>query len=562
VRKRSPVLRPATIDDRLAAPDAITRRELYLFDLFRVLESALLLGFCFSPLATRLIVLATPFTAQAAALVYAAGALSLLLYAQRARGDRRRLVHLGLVLDLLTATSALYAIDGLDAGIAALFLVNVSCAALLLPQRIGFAFALAASGAVVGASLLHTGDASTWTESALFGLAYLVVTGLLQMLRRRVSETEERVARQETDLASLTRLNDLIIKRMRTGVLVVDAGDQIHQVNEAAWRLIGNPAQAQRDLGSIAPEVARRLAQWRTFGKVDPSPVTLAEGRPEIIPRFLRLGVGNEDNTIVFLDDSSLLSRQAEQITLSSLGRLSASIAHEIRNPLAAISHAAQLLAESGDIQRADQRLVEIIRAQGMRVNSIIENILQLSRRERSKPESVDLSAWAAQFVEEYRSTQPQEADEVRAVTPPRPLAATVDPGQLQQVVWNLVQNARRYGRQPGQPAHVTVVARRLSENGPPVVEVVDRGPGIPKRAVAQIFEPFYTTSEHGSGLGLYIARQLCEANQGALDFVPVAGGGSCFRITLAAASGPAVPASARGDLTAGAPPGTVRDAR
>ncbi|MCE3003212.1 MAG: HAMP domain-containing histidine kinase [Xanthomonadaceae bacterium] len=538
---RLSVLRPAADANRLIAPDAITRRELYFFDLYRVFQSVLLLGFCFSPLADRMIVLVTPLTAQMAALAYVLGAVALFLQGRRARGDRRRLVYLGLVLDLLAATTALNAINGLDSGIAALTLVTVACSALLLPLGGAFAFAFLAAMVVLGALGLQA-DATpgAWTEGILFGIAYLVVTGLLQLLRRQVHETEERVQQQESDLANLTQLNDLIIRRMRTGVVVVDAGNQIHQVNEAAWTLMGNPAPQQRDLAAVAPEVSRRLYHWRTFGKADATPITLAEGMPEVIPRFARLGAGNEDNTIVFLDDISLLSRQAEQMTLSSLGRLSASIAHEIRNPLAAISYSAQLLAESGEIGDADQRLVEIVRAQCTRVNTIVENILQLSRRERSKPEQIDLSAWTVAFVDEYRGTQPQENDEVRAVVPPRPVQALVDPGQLQQVVWNLVQNARRYGRLPGEPARVAVVARRLAENGPPVVEVVDRGPGIPKKVANQIFDPFYTTSEHGTGLGLYIARQLCEANQGALDYVPVAGGGSCFRITLASALAPA----------------------
>ena len=555
---RLSVLRPTADANRLIAPDAITRRELYFFDLYRVFESVLLLGFCFSPLAAGMIVLVTPFTAQLAALAYTLGALALFLQGRRARGDRRRLVYVGLLLDLLAAATALNAINGLDSGIAALTLVTVSCAALLLPRRGAYGFALAAAAAVISAFVLQSGTPGSWTEGVLFGLAYVIVTGLLQLLRRQVSETEERVAQQESDLASLTQLNDLIIRRMRTGVVVVDADNQIHQVNEAAWTLMGSPSQQQRDLATVAPEVSRRLYHWRTFGKADATPVTLAEGMPEVIPRFVRLGAGNEDNTIVFLDDISLLSRQAEQMTLSSLGRLSASIAHEIRNPLAAISYSAQLLAESGEIAEADQRLVEIVRAQCTRVNTIVENILQLSRRERSKPEQIDLSAWTVAFVDEYRSTQPQENDEVRAVVPPRPVQAMVDPGQLQQVVWNLVQNARRYGRLPGEPARVAVVARRLAENGPPVVEVVDRGPGIPKKVAMQIFDPFYTTSEHGTGLGLYIARQLCEANQGALDHVPVAGGGSCFRITLAAAAGVAAKAApavtTRGSAVAGAP--------
>ncbi len=530
------VLRPAGGGQRLASPDAVTRRELYFFELYRIFEAVLLVGFCFSPLAKDMIELVTPFTAQTAALAYLLGATALFIQGRRLRGDRRRHVFLSLMLDLLAATTALVAIKGLDSGIAALILVTVACSSLLLAPRGAYTVAFIAAAAVLATFGLQDG-AGGWSQGALFAASYFAVTALLQVLRAQVYETEELVQQQETDLANLTQLNDLIIRRMRTGVIVVDSNNRVHQVNEAAWHLMGNPSPQRRDLADVAPEVSRRLYHWRTFGKADATPVALADGVSEVIPRFVRLGAGNEDNSIVFLDDISLLSRQAEQMTLSSLGRLSASIAHEIRNPLAAISYSSQLLSESEEISESDQRLVEIVRAQCTRVNTIVENILQLSRRERSRPEQIELCTWTTAFVDEYRSIQPQENDEVRAVTAPRAVQALVDPGQLQQVIWNLVQNARRYGRLPGQPARVAVIARRLSETGPPVIEVVDRGPGIPRKVADQIFDPFYTTSEHGTGLGLYIARQLVEANQASLEYVPVAGGGSCFRITLAAAS-------------------------
>jgi len=182
-----------------------------------------------------------------------------------------------------------------------------------------------------------------------------------------------------------------------------------------------------------------------------------------------------------------------------------------------------------------DKRMVEIINNHCSRVNEIVENILQLSRRERSRPESIDLSVWATHFVEEYKSSNDLGSDQLRAVTQAIHVEALADPQQLQQVVWNLVQNALRYGRLPGEPARVLVVARLQTDKGPPLIEVVDRGPGIPAKVAAQVFEPFFTTYEYGTGLGLYLARQMCEANQAGLEYVPVAGGGSCFRITLPA---------------------------
>jgi two-component system sensor histidine kinase PilS (NtrC family) len=240
-----------------------------------------------------------------------------------------------------------------------------------------------------------------------------------------------------------------------------------------------------------------------------------------------------------------LLSRHTEELTLSSLGLLSASIAHEIRNPLAAIRYSAQLLAESPELNAEDKRLVDIVNNHCTRANDVVENILQLSRRERSRPESIDMNAWILAFVEDYKQSNDLGGDHLRAVTQNRTIQAMVDPQHLQQVVWNLVQNAIRYGRQPNQPARVNVVARLATDKGPPLIEIVDRGPGIPPKVAAQIFEPFYTTHEYGTGLGLYLAKQMSEASQASLEYVPVAGGGACFRITLTPAGSMLTPRTA-----------------
>ena len=212
-------------------------------------------------------------------------------------------------------------------------------------------------------------------------------------------------------------------------------------------------------------------------------------------------------------------------------------LAHEIRNPLAAINYAVQLLEESPDIPTADRRLLEIIRQQGTRMNGIVENVLGLARREHAKPEHVDLGELVRQFVEEYRQGHPLEDDTLQAVTPKGSVPALIDPRQLQQVLTVLVYNALTYGRMPGQPARVSV---RVTQDGSgqPLIEVLDRGPGIPERVQSNLFRPFFTTSSHGTGLGLYIARELCRANQASLDYVPVPGGGACFRLRL---QGPAI---------------------
>jgi two-component system sensor histidine kinase PilS (NtrC family) len=218
-------------------------------------------------------------------------------------------------------------------------------------------------------------------------------------------------------------------------------------------------------------------------------------------------------------------------MTLATLGRFSASLAHEIRNPLAAISYATQLLQESTRIDDADARLLEIIHQQCMRTNGIVESVLGLARRERANPEHVDLVQFTRRFVDDYQQMLPPESGKLQASGGAAAVAALVDPRHLQQVLTVLVANALHYGRLPGDPARVTL--RVQPSPTAPQIDVVDRGPGIPDAVASQLFRPFYTTSEHGTGLGLYIARELCHANGATLEFVAVPGGGSCFRLTL-----------------------------
>ncbi|MBX3696634.1 MAG: ATP-binding protein [Dokdonella sp.] len=519
----------------------ITRRELYFFNLYRLLEAVVYLGLVFSTLAVDWIRISHADLGRSVTLIYCAVAIILLISTDRMRRRLSASIGLALTLDTLAAALVLFSISGGHSSIPMMLMVNVGVGALLLPFRQSLLLAALAAIGVMAPPLFSYFTAATVDrsilEATLFGLAYIAVAALCAHLGRQMRETEALAEQRGVDLLNLEQVNDLIIRRMKTGVLLVDDANHILRINESAWHLIGNPSPNQRDLGQVAPELSRRLYHWRHSGRIDQNPVALAADVPEVIPRFSRMSPNDDTHILIFLDDTSLLSRRAEEMTLASLGRLSASIAHEIRNPLAAIRYSAQLLAESENMHEEDRRLVEIVNNHCTRANEVIENILQLSRRERSRPESIDLNAWALAFVEEYKQSNDLGQDHLRAITQNRTIEAMVDPQHLQQVIWNLVQNAIRYGREPGSVARVVLVARMATDKGPPLLEVVDRGPGIPAKVAAQIFDPFYTTSEDGTGLGLYLARQMCESSQATLEYVPVAGGGACFRITLSPAA-------------------------
>src|SRR5436190_1762637 len=224
-----------------------------------------------------------------------------------------------------------------------------------------------------------------------------------------MSESEALASRRGEELASLSELNELVIRRMRTGVLVVDGSHRIRLSNEAAWGLLGSQTH-RRELSEVSETLHHSLWAWRQGRGEVPKAMTFFEGGPEVLPRFVALSL-TDRLFLIFLDDSRVYSGRAEELTLFTLGRLSASIAHEIRNPLAAISYSTQLLEESEALADTDRRLLEIIHSQTTRMNGIVQNVLGLARRERSQTESVELVAFTRSFVQDYAEMHPLETD-------------------------------------------------------------------------------------------------------------------------------------------------------
>ncbi|KFL35883.1 sensor histidine kinase [Arenimonas donghaensis] len=511
------------------------RRELYFFSLWRMLEASLLALVAFSPAGEYLLQVRQPALLQSVVVLYLVAAVTLLVAGYRSDLPPSRQAAIGLGIDLAVAAAVFTTTSGSQGGVALLLLFNIGAGALILPQRAGLGFALAACLVVLLDSLytrtVDLANARPLAESVMFSVTYLATAVLCELLSRQVLESQALAEQRGEELANQAEINELVIRRMRTGILVVDGEHRVKVCNEAAWGLLGKPSPDRRQLADIAMGLHRALLAWRQGRGEIPKAMTLGDGTPEVLPRFVSLSL-TDNLFLIFLDDSRLYSNRAEELTLATLGRLSASIAHEIRNPLAAIMYSVQLLEETAELPEADQRLLEIIHTQCQRMNGIVQDILGLARRERSQPESIDISRFARRFVDEYRASHPLETDVLQSVSE-RSVLAMADPRHLHQVLTILVQNALTYGRMPGEPAKVTVAVRSAPPGAPPELNVIDRGPGIPAPVASQIFTPFYTTSEHGTGLGLYIAQQLCEANQCSLSYQPVPGGGSCFRIIL-----------------------------
>ena len=523
------------------APATLQHRELYFFALFRVLEAGILGIVAFTPLGATMAQIREPALLQVATMGYFLVAVFFLYTSRRPDYGLRRQAAVGLVFDILVWGTALLVMHGGESGLAMFMLFNLSAAALILTPSASLGFAAIAGAVLVGEYVFNKvspgGEQRTAAETVMFVVTYLGAVLLCQQLRRQMSESEALASRRGEDLANLSELNELVIRRMRSGILVVDGSHKIRLSNEAAWALMGGGSAKSNDLLTVSPTLQKALWDWRNERLEKPPAMTFFEGGPEVLPRFVSLSQSDK-LFLIFLDDSRVYSGRAEELTLATLGRLSASIAHEVRNPLAAINYSTQLLEESPDLKDTDRRLLEIIHSQCTRMNGIVQNILGLARQERSQTESIELVAFTRDFVRDYAESHPLETDILLAADPGMRVAALADRAQLHQVLTILVHNALTYGRQPGQPAKVTVSVRRDGASGAPIIEVIDRGPGIPARIAEQIFTPFFTTSAHGTGLGLYIARQLCEVNQAVISYEPVAAGGSCFRIVMATPQG------------------------
>ena len=517
---------PSSADDAL-------RRELYFFSLYRVLESALLALMLFSPVGVLVGLPPHAPLAEGTTVVYLMAGVVLLLWAQRRRALRAQ-VMIGTAIDIVAATLAMHSLPMASTGIALMLVFNIGAASLLLPLRYGLGGAILAAASVIGEMVWTTvvdGDASRpLAERLMFAITFLSIAMLTYLLGKQMRTSQALADRRGLELHDLAEINELIIRRMRTGVIVVDGDGGLRLANEAALLLLGEAGEGERNLGLAAPELARRLQKWQQDGTHDDTPLRLGPEQADVLPRFARL-LANSDATLVFLDDTSLVSRRAESMTLATLGRFSASLAHEIRNPLAAITYATQLLEESKELSDGDRRMLQIIHQQSQRTNGIVESVLGIARRERANAEHVELVAWVRRFADDFKMMLPPDTATVKIAHATPSLAALVDPRHLQQVLTVLLQNALNYGRLPGQPARITLNVHPLE--GKPAIDVIDRGPGIPEGTLSRLFRPFFTTSEHGTGLGLYIARELCVANEASLDYIPVPGGGSCFRILL-----------------------------
>ncbi len=442
--------------------------------------------------------------------------------------------------DIIGVTALLVTSGGAASGAGLLLIMPVAGVSLLLPKRIATTVGAIAALCVLGQQIMlwfaGVSDSSDLTQAGLLGGVILIAALAVAPLAGRLRESEALVRQRDLDLANLAELSQYIVERLRESLVVVDEQDRIRLINESARQILGSDAKSDALLGEVSPRLLYILTMWR---QSEPVTDTVAgnllavDGLREVRPHFAPLGQGQPPPVLVFLEDLTALDDRIHQTRLAALGRLSASIAHEIRNPVGAISHAAQLISEDGKLSDSNRRMSDIIRANAERVSTIIGNVQQLARRESTRPERMPLAEWLTDFTGEFISTGGHQPGQLAVETPDPDLEVRVDHSHLRQILWNLCENAFRYSVKLDED-RVDIRIGRLAGSNRPFLEVLDRGPGIDSTISDRIFEPFFTSSTSGTGLGLFIARELAQCNRALLVYEPRTGGGSVFRIVFA----------------------------
>ncbi|MES2127555.1 MAG: ATP-binding protein [Pseudomonadota bacterium] len=426
------------------------------------------------------------------------------------------------------------AAGGMRSGLAILFLFPLAGSAILAPLVLAlFSASLVALFLVAESTyqvFMQDGE-TPLMQSGLYGAAYFAAVLVVSRLAAKLIGQEDLAVKRGIDLDIQLAINRLVIADVGDGILVVGRNGRVFAGNPAAQRMLGlnglDPDFKLTDLEVLEP-VASAFGAWLVQPNADgghSGPVFvnvkpyMARGTREPVHlklRFARVETPHQaaERCVVFLQDVTDIESQAQELKLASMGRLTASIAHEVRNPLSAIGHATALLGE--DLTSKTQvRLLKIVADNVARVNRMVEDILQLSRKVQPNAEPLALAEFLAELKAEFQETHALASDIVwighTGAAPVR-----FDALHLREVLVNLLNNAVRYASGTAGCIRLYVVT---DSAGRMELHVQDDGPGITPEIRAHLFEPFYTTSSKGTGLGLYLARELCLNNEAMLDY-------------------------------------------
>jgi two-component system sensor histidine kinase PilS (NtrC family) len=440
-----------------------------------------------------------------------------------------------LFVDTVAIILLMHSSGGTGSGLGILLVVVIAASGLLLPRQLTLLITALATLALLGEQarwwVLGDVQPADFTRAGLLGIGLFATASISIELARRARVSATLAAERGDELRRLALLNEEIIQRIQTGVIVTSADGTIEQANRAARQLTGDKLKAGQSLSTAAPKVA---AQYRGWQNTHNQPALEQGDKTRTTLGSLDDGQTdpNQSSTLIFIDNATAAAQQAQLMKMASLGTLTASIAHEIRNPLAAITTAGELIKESAQDAPETIALTDIISRHGSRVNRIIEDILQMGRLQTFQPKSIDIDPWLEQFIDDYLLTHdlPQAAILIKVADN---LTMEFDPDQFHQVIGNLCDNALQHCNTDAEMPWVIITAKSGEADQSTRISITDNGSGVPADKIASLFTPFFTTRTDGTGLGLYIARELCSNNQTALTYASEGAPGATFQIML-----------------------------
>lgn len=457
--------------------------------------------------------------------------ISILSILPRQKNLSKQSLFVTFFIDIVAIIAIADSTGGVKSGLEILLVVIVAGSSIMLTGQIATLLTALASLFMLADTYrlieqTHLSSSSVF-HTGILGFVLFGTNFFIQTLVQRIRKSQLQAEVNAVEAQRQQQLNQLIVQRMQTGIIVCDSQGFISTLNQSAKELLLDRDNTTESLYELPPTLKTQLKHWLRSPQQRLPSFKIENSSIDIQANFSALN--SEEEILIFLENNQKLSARAQEIKLASLGRLTASIAHEIRNPLSAISHSAQLLKESPQLDEGDKKLSHIIEKHCKRVNQVIENVLQLSRRSTPTPDTLNLQDWLRQFIDDYKSTR--QSCNIALITPNQECLTTVDFSQLQQVLTNLVDNGLRYSQQnTGQPK-LTLLLDNDSVNQLPYLDIIDEGKGINEQQRNHLFEPFYTTEAQGTGLGLFIAREMCEANQIRIHYLFNNEQKSCFRL-------------------------------
>ena len=439
-------------------------------------------------------------------------------------------------LDLIFITVLIYLTRHVDLNLGILMNVIVAAMGILMPGRMALFFAALASLLLLFEGLLEYWQGQYALQgfflTGLHGIALLATAITVAVLSSRLRKSQVLAEQKSLALLDLERINDFIVHRLRSGIIVVDAHQRIRVINEAARCVLNMEYQDEgMELQDISPSLSNYYRCFREKENYSISGWSVLVPDLNMIALFLPLISAHQSATVISLDDVKRISDQTQQIKLASLGRLTASMAHELLNPLSAIRHAMECFSENENASQNNNKIFSIIEKHVDRMRDTMKNVLMISQRRQYHPSSLELKPWLKNFIVEYLSF---DKNDISFKMLEHSIDAKVffDKTQLYQILSNLCDNAVHYGKNSSGRTIITIAIERDVKTQYVVLDIRDEGSGIKEQDAEHIFEPFYTSSENSTGLGLYISKELCMANRANLLLMS-SSSGAFFRLVF-----------------------------